>query len=94
MCRPGKIASFLLNGTISRSALVVALDFYPYPAPLGSTFQTIFAIRNSATNFVSIACYYNRDVGNLNIKITEADNNSYDLFNSTIYNSIPIVSGN
>ena len=94
MCRPGKIASFPVNASISQRGLVVALDFYPYPAPFGSVLQTIFAIRNSATNFVSIVCYYNRDDGILNIKITDTDNNSYDLFNSTIYSSIPILSGN
>ena len=94
MCRPGKIASFPLNTPISQSGLVFALDFYPYPAPLGSIFQTIFAIRNSATNFVSIACHYNRDDGYLNIRRTDTDNSSYDIFNSTIYNSIPVLSGN
>ena len=92
MCRPGKIASFTLNESISQRGLVVVFDFYPYPAPFGSIFQSIFAIRNAETNFVSIACYYNRDVGNLNIKIIDADG-SYNIFNSTIYNSIPILSG-
>ena len=93
MCRPGKIASFPLNASISQSGLVVALDFYPYPAPFGSSFQAIFSIRNSATNFISIVCYYIRSVGSLNIIISETAN-SYQLFDSTIYSSIPVLSGN
>lgn len=93
MCRSGKIASFPLNASISQSGLVVALDFYPYLPPFGTNYQAIFGIRNSATNLIPIVCYYIRDVGSLNIMITDTSN-SYQLFDSTIYSSIPILSGN
>ena len=93
MCRPGKIASFPLNASISQSGLVVALDFYPYPPPFGSSYQAIFGIRNSATNFISIVCYYIRDAGSLNIMITDTTH-SYYLLDYTIYSSIPVLSGN
>ena len=93
MCRPGKIASFPLNASISQSGLVVALDFYPYPPPFGSSSQAIFSIRNSATNLISIVCYYDRNVGSLNIMITDTTH-SYYLLDYTIYSSIPVLSGN
>ena len=92
MCRPGQIASFPLNTSISQSGLVVAMDFYPYSATSASSVQTIFSIRNTATNFISLICVYDRDLSVLNIKIDPASNPNY-LFNPTSYNAISIQPG-
>ena len=92
MCRPGQIASFPLHEAISQSGLVIALDFYPYPAPHGSNVQTIFSIRNTATNFVSLRCDYNQGMEALNILRYETGT-AYYLLNANTATSIPIQSG-
>ena len=91
-CRPGQIASFPLNGSITQSGLVVAMDFYPYSAPYGSSIQAIFSIRNTETNFISLICVYDRDSSVLNIKIDPANNPNY-LFDATGSNSLSIQPG-
>ena len=92
MCRPGQIVSFPLNAAISQSGLVVAFDFYPYPAPHGSTVQAIFSIRNTETDFVSIRCGYFQNTGTLNIAINEGGT-AYHLFDDATASSISIQSG-
>ena len=92
MCRPGKIASFSLNAPISQSGLVIAMDFYPYSAPDGSIAQTIFSIRNTATNFVSLSCEYHRVVRILNIWLDDTSGPMY-LFDSADFMLIPLQMG-
>ena len=92
MCRPGQIASFPLNEAISQSGLVVAFDFYPYPAPHGSNIQTIFSIRNTATNFISLRCDYFQGIAALNLLIFETST-AYYLLDANTVTSIPIQSG-
>lgn len=91
MCRPGQIASFPLNSAISKNGLVVAMDFYPYSA--GAPTQTIFSIRNTATNFVSLRCDYFLSSGTLNIWINPASGAPFYVFNSIMASSIAIKSG-
>ena len=90
MCRPGQIASFPLNAGISQTGLVIAFDFYPYPH--GSDFQTIFTIRNTATNTLSLRCAYIQNTASLMIGISEGDTSFYPL--DTTASSIPIQNGN
>lgn len=92
MCRPGQIASFPLNTSISKSGLVVAMDFYPYSASTGSLIQAIFSIRNTENDFISLICFYDRNASVLNIKIDPASNSDY-LFDAASYNSISIQPG-
>ena len=91
-CRPGQIATFPLNGTISQSGLVVAFDLYPYPDPHGSNSQVIFSIRNTATDFVSLRCAYLRNIAALFIAISEAGAASIP-FNTTAASSVPLQIG-
>ena len=93
MCRPGKIASFPLNSSISKTGLDVAMDFYPYSDE--SSIQTIFSIRNTATNFVSLRCDYFSSTGSLNIWINPNPSvgNPYYVFNTATTTSVPIRNG-
>lgn len=91
-CRPGKIASFPLNEAISQNGLVVAFDFYPYPALHGSNIQPIFNIRNTETNFISLRCDYFQGIAALNLLIFETST-AYYLLDANTVTSIPIQSG-
>lgn len=55
-CRAGQIASFPLNAAISNDGLVVAMDIFLYSG--GTSTQTIFSIRNTATNYISLRFDY------------------------------------
>ena len=81
MCRPGQIASFPLNSSISKSGLIVAMDIYPHPS--GSSTQTIFSIRNTETNYISLRCDYFRDSGALNIWINPVGGTPYYVYSSS-----------
>ena len=89
MCRPGKIASFPLNASISQSGLVVAMDFYPYFVPLGSGNQTVFSIRNTATNFISLRVDYIRNMDILIVWV----NGSNSPLPISVMSSIPVLRG-
>ena len=87
MCRPDQIASFPLNASISKEGLVVATDFYPYSN--GPSTQTIFSIRNTASNFISLRVDYFLPSETLNIWINPPSGSSY-----YITTSISIRTGN
>ena len=95
MCRSGQIASFPLNASISTKGIVVAMDFFPYPN--GPTTQTIFSIRNTATNVVSLRCDYFSDTKRLNIWINpifSASSTPYYVFNAANSAATAVTSGN
>ncbi len=94
MCRPGQIASFPLNSSISQNGLVIVLDFYPYPG--GSSNQTIVSIRDTSTNFVSLRLDYYLPSGAVNIWVIPPNSsvgNPYYVFNTTVASSISVNSG-
>ena len=91
MCRPGQIAVLPLYTPISKEGLVVAMDFYSYSD--GSSTQTIFSIRNTATNVVSLRADYFPTSGALNIWINPPSGSSYYVFDSAITSSISINTG-
>ena len=82
MCRPGEIASFPLNSSITKEGLIVAMDFYPYSD--GPSTQTIFSIRNTASSFISLRVDYFLPSETLNIWINPLSGSSYYVFGSTI----------
>ena len=92
MCRPGQIASFPLNTSISQDGLIVAMDFYPYQK--GSPTQTIFSIRNTMTNHVSLRFDYFLNNGTLNLWINPMGGSPYYVFDSTFQAAIPVIIGN
>ena len=81
MCRPGQIASFPLNASVSKGGLLVAMDTYPYPS--GSSTQTIFSIRNTETNYISLRCDYFLDSGALDIWINPVGGIPYYVYGSS-----------
>ena len=91
MCRSGQIASFPLNTSISQDGLVVAFDFFPYSGGLAT--QTIFSIRDTATNFISLRLDYILSSGTLNIWRSPATGSPAYLLNATITSMISITSG-
>ncbi len=89
MCRSEQIASFSVNASISQDGLVVAFDFYPYSDGLAT--QTIFSIRDTATNFISLRLDYLLSSGTLNIWSSPATGTPVYLLNSTITSMISIT---
>ena len=67
MCRKGQISSFPLNAAIIKKGLIVALDFYPYSSTQAT--QTIFSIRDTNTNVISLRFDYFASSGTLDIWI-------------------------
>ena len=66
------------------------MDFYPYSN--GEPIQTIFSIRNTATNSTSMRGDYFLDTGALNVWIN-LPTNPYYVFNSTITEGINVQTG-
>ena len=91
MCRPGQIASFPVNSSISKDGLVVAMDFYPYPN--GPSTQTIFSLRNTGNDFVSLRADYFMASGALNIWRNPSSGSPSYVFDSTITSTISIKTG-
>ena len=91
MCRPGKIASFPLSGSIYNDGLIVAMDFYPYAD--GPSTQTIFSLRNTATNFISLRVDYFLSSGALNLWINPSGGSPYYVAGSSIISPISIDPG-
>ena len=91
MCRPGQIASFPLNTSISQDGFVAAFDFYPYAA--GSATQTIFSIRDKTTNFISIRVDYFLSSGTLNLWWNSLSGSPTYLFSPSLTSSIAIITG-
>ncbi len=91
MCRSEQIASFPLNASISQDGLVVAFDFYPYSDGLAT--QTIFSIRDTGTNFISLRLDYLLSSGTLNIWRSPATGSPRYLLDETITSMISISSG-
>ena len=96
MCRPGKIASFPLNQTISSKGLVVAMDYYAYPTSLDT--QTIFSIRDVTTNSVILRFDHRLVSSTLNIWINPIPATpataAYYVFDSTVEDLLSISTGN
>ena len=91
-CRAGQIASFPLNATISRNGLIVALDFYPYSD--GRPTQTIFSIRDTSTNTISLRLDFILTFNTINIWIEPSPASRYYVFDSAITSQISIATGN
>lgn len=95
MCRSGMIASFPQNASISKKGIVVAMDFIPYSGG-GSTTQTIFSIRNTLTNTVSLRADYFQSSKTLNIWINPifaTSTTPYYVLNSTIQATAVVSEG-
>lgn len=75
MCRPDKIATFPLDAGISKKGMVVSMDFYPYPNSTRTTPQTIFSVRNTVTNVVSLRLDYFSNNQSLNVWINPVSAN-------------------
>lgn len=91
MCRPGKIAAIPLNGSALQSGMIVAMDIYPHSA--GSNSQTIWSIRNTVTNHVSLRLDY---ISNkLNVWVAPLSEAPYYAQNAPVYSvprgKIPII---
>ena len=89
MCRSGQIVSFPLNATITNKGIVVAFDFYPYTD--GPDIQTIFSIRNTVTNYVSLRVDYFKSIRSLNVYIMPLTLEPYYVLNETEVSSLSIT---
>jgi hypothetical protein len=92
MCRPGQIASAPLNESIGKKGLIVAFDFYPYQSTQMT--QTIFSIRDTETNVISLRLDYFESNGSLDVWINPVSSTTsitpYYVFSSSAV-SVPSV---
>lgn len=97
MCRPDKVASYSFRAAISKKGIVVSMDFYPYPDTTRTTPQTIFSIRNTATNVVYLRLDYFSNNRSLNVWINPVSatpsKSPYYVLSTAASASLPVSEG-